>query len=1014
MATCAVLIQHGNRALCPKEIAEVMFQKGWLHNAGTFAHVSAAIRAHLRRAMLADPPYAPLITAFELTGALTPTQIRAVGLNAEERPAVKRGTLWYLDEAVFGTGIGADDPFERCRIEAGLAPDQNGMRGLPPFSSSSYQSPSTLFEEEEDDAAMGRGKRKRRASSAAMAAVDPITGTPPAPSIIILSNTTTKAVIPPMHRRSNTVAALAAPASAPKLTIPRLRLRLTPLEEAVDSMDDSDAGSDVVSRRFRKKKVRRAASEGGRSKPGTPPNDDDPDDEDFDPDLYRSAFSSASSSALLAQSLLAASVASTSTLPDRTSAASHICPESIHLDSSAKASYPQRPPHLFSASAPNPLSSFPSLSPDMDIVYSRAASEEVVDSGDEHDYHETMLRGEDFDFEWGSESYTTSITIPSYNQKINKGKAKEESVEPEEIYEDYHEAEDDSSSTPATTPRSPQHDDEPELPVGCSKGGLEATLCDAFDEETETVDVKPVLQLIIDRVASTDSLTSLPDEEETIETASTVTAHLADPTELTVPLPSPLALELPPMLSLGHAYSSDFDFVGMEDDDRSAYRNHCDRTTPDSADDEESEDDDIMTVKIEDEGSVGPGDSVNSSRASSVYPTESFSRKLKVGHSESSASSSDGDFDPDSIVSNLMLASGEPVPQAAPSPPEMGEWGMQLDLDELDLELGSGVDLLGPESVGLEELDLAWGGSSEQGPTESNEEWIARQEERQRARKENESVKFLTKSSPTEFFRPVVSPSHSLSDINALVIPIFTNPSTLSGSSPPLTSPFYSSQGTPLIVDTTSPLHPSISALIVQRGVAVFATTVLEVETATLFPLLRKIDSDYVNATILLKGSLTTEAARLAILDAIPESFKITTGTAGLLGTWVSLLAARSIASQFSSLDQYTIFLEEDLGSRFPDPISSLRAFPTRLPLSSLPPLPNSSSSESEFESPPPTPPPNRITRKKSTRSSRGIRTTGNNKGVDLARERVKERETSPEEEPRSAPGGRKSRRTRG
>lgn len=33
MATCAVLHSHGNRALCPKEVAEVMFERGWLHNA---------------------------------------------------------------------------------------------------------------------------------------------------------------------------------------------------------------------------------------------------------------------------------------------------------------------------------------------------------------------------------------------------------------------------------------------------------------------------------------------------------------------------------------------------------------------------------------------------------------------------------------------------------------------------------------------------------------------------------------------------------------------------------------------------------------------------------------------------------------------------------------------------------------------------------------------------------------------------------------------------------------------
>lgn len=32
MATCSVLLAHENRALCPKEIAEVLFQRDWLHN----------------------------------------------------------------------------------------------------------------------------------------------------------------------------------------------------------------------------------------------------------------------------------------------------------------------------------------------------------------------------------------------------------------------------------------------------------------------------------------------------------------------------------------------------------------------------------------------------------------------------------------------------------------------------------------------------------------------------------------------------------------------------------------------------------------------------------------------------------------------------------------------------------------------------------------------------------------------------------------------------------------------
>jgi hypothetical protein len=34
---------------------------------------------------------------------------------------VKRGMLWYLNESLFGKGVGADDPFVRCRTEAGMA-----------------------------------------------------------------------------------------------------------------------------------------------------------------------------------------------------------------------------------------------------------------------------------------------------------------------------------------------------------------------------------------------------------------------------------------------------------------------------------------------------------------------------------------------------------------------------------------------------------------------------------------------------------------------------------------------------------------------------------------------------------------------------------------------------------------------------------------------------------------------------------------------------------------------------
>lgn len=38
MAICSVCLSAENRALCPKEIAEVLFQRGWLHNAYVDSH----------------------------------------------------------------------------------------------------------------------------------------------------------------------------------------------------------------------------------------------------------------------------------------------------------------------------------------------------------------------------------------------------------------------------------------------------------------------------------------------------------------------------------------------------------------------------------------------------------------------------------------------------------------------------------------------------------------------------------------------------------------------------------------------------------------------------------------------------------------------------------------------------------------------------------------------------------------------------------------------------------------
>ncbi|GAA5868741.1 hypothetical protein JCM1840_004377 [Sporobolomyces johnsonii] len=816
MATCAVLHSHENRALCPKEVAEVMLERGWLKNAGTtpFAHVSTCIRSHIGRAASATPPYLPLLTPFELVGALTAEEVRAVGLHAEQRPAVKRGTLWYLNPQVFGPGIGADDPFVRCRKEAGMAPSEKDglyVRGLVPLQPTHASLPppglrlsSALYhsngaeEGEGDEEGMGRGKRKRRASSAMMAAMstaEPSSGLP---------NLATSGAASPMaipaarssagqavgaHRRAYSLGG-AGPSSAPvRSAIPKLKLRLTSLEEVDSDVVDSDGhtGEAAARRRKNKKKARRAGSE-GMSRADSVDSSAFTDDEDDLVATRPTAFSSASSSALLAQSLLAAS---TSSIPRSQSAASlapqsAVSPDILSLAASTTSFPFSRPPsslpttsalHL-SMSAPNIFShhfqsarSPPEMmdtdAPDYPSQPSTAAvSPARTDSADEEDFHEAMLRGDDFDFEWGADSYTTGTSSVTSNGPGSaessqalalpllsaKARGKLRATSPSTPLDESTADEGTVVDTPATTPRDPDEtekeeldvseveekkvkDDEEKLegPLGAiSRVGMDATLCGAMpalgvreeDDEPVVIKVDEVVKQEHDGTnVSSAPLTSLVHETPARHRQPSLTRLTSDASILSVSLPSPLGLSLSPMLPMANTFAAtDFDFVGDDEDDRSAFFRSSSYSYDhaDSADDED-EDDDIVTVKVEDDD-ISLLSSQPSSRASSTYPIDAFDRdvlhSVRAASASSSSSESEG-LDPMLVVSTSMLATGLPVPQAAPSPPETTEWSMNVDMfDELDAELGTGVDLLAPESIGLEELDLAWAGDEGEGEDE--------------------------------------------------------------------------------------------------------------------------------------------------------------------------------------------------------------------------------------------------------------------------------------------------------
>ncbi|GAA6004519.1 hypothetical protein JCM10207_000915 [Rhodosporidiobolus poonsookiae] len=1068
MATCAVLHGFENRALCPKEVAEVMLERDWLKNAGTtpFAHVSTCIRSHISRAAGANPPYLPLLTPFELVGALTAEEVRAVGLHAEQRPAVKRGTLWYLNPQVFGPGIGADDPFVRCRREAGLAPsDRDGLyvRGLVPLQPSqpsispALNMSSAIFHSngaddgEGDEEGMGRGKRKRRASSAMMAAMSTTPAGPSPLSTSVGPGTPTPVPIAAAAPRPIVGSAPRrppgfAPSSAPvRSSIPKLKLRLTALEEHDSGVDDSDGhvGEAAERRRKNKKKVRRAGSEGLSRTGSVESTPFDSDDEDLSASFSRpSAFSSASSSALLAQSLLAAS--SPAALPRSHSSSiidphHAVSPDILSL-ANPPTSFPFSRPTTqalnLSISAPNIFSHHFTSTPDvMDLDAPSPDAGSSTPAGpppaaaspasdhhtttDEDDFHEAMLHGDDLlDFEWGSESYTSTAGTSSIEASaslgpvagaaagaVADGKSRPvprpltpltpasslPELDDTAVVEaalrkkaDEQHPPQGADDTPATTPRSPEvkdseadaavdgdgdetlevevgekdveevkaEDDAVEIvqgPLGAiSRVGMSTTLCgemtapnsDGEDDdgviivvEDEEVDVASASQANV-------SLTSLVHDTP----PSVKHSPRPDSGHLTAPPPSPLPLEFTSMGALTNAFAAtDFDFVGHDEAERSPFfvggfapfHTH----DGDSADDED-EDDDIITVKVEEEDGFEHS-SAPPSRASSAYPPAStFDTRLLAGvrASSTTSSSSDSDsFDPMTFVSAPMLASGLPVPQPAPSPPETTDWSLNIDmLEDLEGELAPGVDLMGPELIGLEELDLAWAGDDEDAPSPSASASAAAVPARLVIPRSNA---FLTGSSH-RFTSPIPSPRRSsstrvptLADIGkkGTAAPTLTRTSSASTVFCRL-STVTPKPSSAAIIESSTPLDPVVVSTVVQRGVVVFSVQVVDAATSQPIPLLRRLDTDYCNATVLLRAALASPADISAALSSLPasadETFHVSSSTEpGLEGTWVPLPTARElVAAHAAQLAHLAIFVEDDLAVRFPEPVPTMRA----------------------------------------------------------------------------------------
>lgn len=277
-----------------------------VHNSGSqpFAVVSSAIRSHLRRrGMTATnssngrpfgpnlPP--PLFASYELAGIPDPEDVLAMGIKKDAKPAVKRGTLWYLSTE--GTGyaspFGERDPnlpgniakqpiAARNKVSARRAslPASQSLPNLSSFpaamASGSGMSP-TYEDDEEGEESMGRGKRKRKASS--IAGGDSSWQTSHNKHNLTINTSISASPPPSTSQRRSASIETANTRSNPALErtasgIKRIKVRLSSLNEAsptapsfdsaMDSDSDAIADSSKAAAQEKRRTKKRSKSEG--------------------------------------------------------------------------------------------------------------------------------------------------------------------------------------------------------------------------------------------------------------------------------------------------------------------------------------------------------------------------------------------------------------------------------------------------------------------------------------------------------------------------------------------------------------------------------------------------------------------------------------------------------------------------------------------------------------------------------------------------------------------------------
>lgn len=123
------------------------------------------------------------------------------------------------------------------------------------------------------------------------------------------------------------------------------------------------------------------------------------------------------------------------------------------------------------------------------------------------------------------------------------------------------------------------------------------------------------------------------------------------------------------------------------------------------------------------------------------------------------------------------------------------------------------------------------------------------------------------------------------------------------------------------VVHTTTPTNPNMYITVVDN-IAVCVAVLAPTETVPECRIMRRLDTNYINGTILLTaGGIETESERSMILSFEMDRRRVPKQKSGLYGTWIPLRRAQELAVTHSIQHRLGVFLSDNIEKFFPSPL---------------------------------------------------------------------------------------------